>query len=88
MNWKEILIILGLAVLIEATIFYLFEPRWIGGPVTFPFKQFVDLLWNLDLDWGFSLILSLILAVIFWFVVLLLGSWIVKFISRKVRQRI
>jgi hypothetical protein len=46
MNWKKNLTVLGLAILIENTITYLFEPKWIGGPATFPQSQLHRLFWN------------------------------------------
>lgn len=83
MKKRELLIILGLAILVEVVILGLFEPEppLIGGPVTFPISQFKKLLWRLG--FGVRPDLPLILAVIFWFLVLA-SVW---FLFKGLRKR-
>ena len=79
MNWKKNLTLLGLAILIDGIIIWLFEPKppLIGGPTTFP----RNLLWRLG--FGIQPDLTPILAVFFWFVVLTVGWWVVKWAKRN-----
>ena len=86
MNWKKNLTVLGLAILIEKSITYLFEPKWIGGPATFPLRQFSSLLWNAGVGIPTSVVLAYILAIIFWFIILLLALRVIKFISKILRK--
>jgi len=82
MNWKKNLTVLGLAILIENTITYLFEPKWEGGPATFPQSQFHRLFWNAGVKIPTSVVLAYILSIIFWFIILLLILRVIKFISK------
>lgn len=83
MKKKEFLIVFVLAILIEETILYFFEPGWIGPPVTFPVAQFQRLLAGAGASIDIMMCLSPILALIFWFLVLAVGWWVVKKLKTK-----